>query len=141
MLRESFCGAPVGTEQQKDPPRRISRLTFFSVKPTALTDHGEWRYGGVRDITSPPIAIIAHAKSQKGAHAEGRSVALGDTPKRAEDPERIADLAAAWPRILPRRAWSTVSATFPWHPSAPDRHLMARALAALVTPKDIIEYT
>ncbi|HKW36664.1 MAG TPA: class II aldolase/adducin family protein [Burkholderiales bacterium] len=55
--------------------------------------------------------------------------------------ERIADLAAA-SRILAAQGvvdgFGHVSMR---HPSAPDRYLMARALApALVTPKDIIEY-
>jgi len=54
---------------------------------------------------------------------------------------RIADLAAA-SRILAAQGvvdgFGHVSMR---HPSAPDRYLMARALApALVTPKDIIEY-
>jgi len=56
-------------------------------------------------------------------------------------PQRIADLAAA-SRILAAQGvvdgFGHVSMR---HPSAPDRYLMARALApALVTPKDIIEY-
>jgi len=55
--------------------------------------------------------------------------------------ERIADLAAA-SRILAAQGvvdgFGHISMR---HPSAPDRYLMARALApALVTPKDIIEY-
>ncbi len=56
-------------------------------------------------------------------------------------PERIADLAAA-ARILAARGvvdgFGHVSMR---HPHAPDRYLMARALApALVTPQDIVEY-
>jgi HCOMODA/2-hydroxy-3-carboxy-muconic semialdehyde decarboxylase len=56
-------------------------------------------------------------------------------------PERIADLASA-SRILAAQGvvdgFGHVSMR---HPSAPDRYLMACALApALVTPKDIIEY-
>jgi len=56
-------------------------------------------------------------------------------------PERIADVAAA-ARILAARGvvdgFGHVSMR---HPDAPDRYLMARALApALVTPEDIVEY-
>ena len=67
----------------------------------------------------------------------------GDTPKSGGriPPERIADLAAA-SRILAAQGvvdgFGHISMR---HPSAPDRYLMARALApALVTPKDVIEY-
>jgi len=61
--------------------------------------------------------------------------------KRAVDPARIADLAAA-ARILAARGvvdgFGHVSMR---HPHAPDRYLMSRALApALVTPADIVEY-
>src|SRR5262250_3122141 len=66
----------------------------------------------------------------------------GDTPKSGGKvpAERLADLAAA-SRILAAQGvvdgFGHVSMR---HPSAPDRYLMARALApALVTPKDIIE--
>ncbi|HTQ75572.1 MAG TPA: class II aldolase/adducin family protein [Burkholderiales bacterium] len=67
----------------------------------------------------------------------------GDSPKSGGKvpAERIADLAAA-SRILAAQGvvdgFGHVSMR---HPSAPDRYLMARALApALVTPRDIIEY-
>jgi HCOMODA/2-hydroxy-3-carboxy-muconic semialdehyde decarboxylase len=67
----------------------------------------------------------------------------GDAPKSGGKlaAERIADLAAA-SRILAAQGvvdgFGHVSMR---HPAAPDRYLMARALApALVTPKDIIEY-
>jgi ribulose-5-phosphate 4-epimerase/fuculose-1-phosphate aldolase len=67
----------------------------------------------------------------------------GDTPRSGGKvpPERVADLAAA-SRILAAQGvvdgFGHVSMR---HPSAPDRYLMARALApALVAPKDIIEY-
>jgi len=67
----------------------------------------------------------------------------GDAPKSGGKvpAARIADLAAA-SRILAAQGvvdgFGHVSIR---HPAAPDRYLMARALApALVTPKDIIEY-
>jgi HCOMODA/2-hydroxy-3-carboxy-muconic semialdehyde decarboxylase len=72
-----------------------------------------------------------------------RSAESADAPKSGGKvpAERIADLAAA-SRILAAQGvvdgFGHVSMR---HPSAPDRYLMARALApALVTPKDIIEY-
>jgi HCOMODA/2-hydroxy-3-carboxy-muconic semialdehyde decarboxylase len=70
-------------------------------------------------------------------------VETGNAPKSGGrvPAERIADLAAA-SRILAAQGvvdgFGHVSMR---HPDAPDRYLMARALApALVTPKDIIEY-
>ena len=72
-----------------------------------------------------------------------RSAESADAPKSGGKvpAERIADLAAA-SRILAAQGvvdgFGHVSLR---HPAAPDRYLMARALApALVTPKDIIEY-
>lgn len=72
-----------------------------------------------------------------------RSVESANAPKSGGKVpvERVADLAAA-SRILAAQGvvdgFGHVSMR---HPSAPDRYLMARALApALVTPKDIIEY-
>jgi HCOMODA/2-hydroxy-3-carboxy-muconic semialdehyde decarboxylase len=75
-------------------------------------------------------------KPKRPPQAENSPKSGGKVPA-----ERIADLAAA-SRILAAQGvvdgFGHVSMR---HPAAPDRYLMARALApALVTPKDIIEY-
>src|SRR5262245_25831914 len=86
---------------------------------------GDFRYHRGR------MARSAKGRMDAGAPKSGGKVAS----------QRIADLAAA-SRILAAQGvvdgFGHVSMR---HPSAPDRYLMARALApALVTPKDIIEY-
>src|SRR5262245_54441043 len=67
----------------------------------------------------------------------------GDTPKSGGKvpAERIADLAAASRVLAAQGVVDGFGHVSMRHPSAPDRYLMARALApALVAPKDIIEY-
>jgi HCOMODA/2-hydroxy-3-carboxy-muconic semialdehyde decarboxylase len=55
--------------------------------------------------------------------------------------ERVADLAAASRVLAAQGVVDGFGHVSMRHPTAPDRYLMARALApALVTPKDIIEY-
>ncbi len=67
----------------------------------------------------------------------------GDAPKSGGKVPagRIADLAAASRVLAAQGVVDGFGHVSMRHPSAPDRYLMARALApALVTPKDIIEY-
>src|SRR5262245_37301850 len=55
--------------------------------------------------------------------------------------ERVADLAAASRILAVQGVVDGFGHVSMRHPGAPDRYLMARALApALVTPRDIIEY-
>jgi ribulose-5-phosphate 4-epimerase/fuculose-1-phosphate aldolase len=82
------------------------------------------------------------SKPERPSRAEPRGTTVKAPKSGGRVPaERIADLAAA-SRILAAQGvvdgFGHVSMR---HPSAPDRYLMARAVApALVTPKDIIEY-
>ena len=67
----------------------------------------------------------------------------GNTPKSAGPvaAERLADLAAASRILVAQGVVDGFGHVSMRHPSAPDRYLMARAVApALVTPDDIIEY-
>ena len=67
----------------------------------------------------------------------------GNTPKSAGPvaAERFADLAAASRILVAQGVVDGFGHVSMRHPSAPDRYLMARAVApALVTPDDIIEY-
>src|SRR5689334_8699463 len=103
-------------------------------------DGGMRRYstigGDSAIIASANLGRGAMSKQKRPSHAENSPKSGGKVPA-----ERIADLAAA-SRILAAQGvvdgFGHVSMR---HPSAPDRYLMARALApAMVAPKDIIEY-